>query len=271
MIDKRVTVAIVAAFVVLGLLAQPLVAIPLTLSGLERTEIETSVPLVHADVEALSISPSADETMLHIQASGVWRSTCTPVLQNVTLSDETIVLTALADPADQVCGQMLSNWTFDLEIEVAAPAMYGIELIINSGQDDYSLYSTAIVNASVEIHLMPENPDPGDEIIVIVEGWHQNGCVPELASYQQRGETLIIEAATPGPDFVCGQAVTYWSIAAEVGSLDEGRYDIEINVTDRGLEPPHRVLYKAGSMSVGDGVRSQPVYTYYIPYIHTNY
>lgn len=239
-----------------------------------ESRVVTSSAGISAALDVLSTDPSTGN-LTTIQASGVWRNGCVPVLDSIEITDMglgtgALLIKATAEQADQPCGQVETEWSFSVDVEFELPGYYMAELLIVSEQ----LEATAL-NTSTEImvngHLgfTPETPQLEEPFTITVTGLHGDGCIPEYVSHETINDKIIVELMTPdSAQIICGQVLTPWEVDVEIAALDSGEHAVEIYKSAQydgvAIE---RSLYKTETVSIG--VRASQVlnYTIYLPSI----
>ena len=79
-----------------------------------------------------------------------------------------------------------------------------------------------------EITVTPTLPTTADIVQITVDGVWSHGCVPFDSGHTVVGSTISISTTVPGPEIVCGQVVTPWSILVELDRLTAGPYQIDV-------------------------------------------
>ncbi len=92
-------------------------------------------------------------------------------------------------------------------------------------------HSYAIAGVPVEpakITIRPEIPTVTEPIQIVVAGIWSDGCSPFYVTHEISATTILISAALPEPDVICGQAVTPWSITVDLAPLSAEHYQVEV-------------------------------------------
>lgn len=91
-------------------------------------------------------------------------------------------------------------------------------------------YAAAGIPAEpTEITISPEIPTVGDPIQIVIDGIWSDGCSPFYVSHEISATTILIRAALPEPDVICGQAITPWSITVDLAPLPAESYQVEVD------------------------------------------
>lgn len=267
MVVRYAAALFIATIVHSGLFAAPLRAGTLTLYSYIPEIPPNTQP--QSALEVLTNRPSTASS-LQMRASGIWPSACAPSYDHVrNIPDGYVQIVAVADRSGEVCGQVETAWHFNVGLTLTVPYFYQIDLIvISEAQGEQYVAETTWVDVSGAIHLTPAEPEPGDEISVVVDGWHADGCVPAYDSHYTEDNTVIVEAATPDPDTVCGMALTPWSFEVDLGTMTEADQMVAVYITYRGYPEPERRLYSSVQLSSVDNRRGGGEFVIYIPGIY---
>ncbi len=77
----------------------------------------------------------------------------------------------------------------------------------------------------------PSSPSADQAVSVTVTGTWRNTCVPDRTSHEIEGNEVRIHIYDPhGPDTMCGQALTDWSLTERIGQLEPGRYTVLVSL-----------------------------------------
>ncbi|MEM7134074.1 MAG: hypothetical protein AAF702_47730 [Chloroflexota bacterium] len=203
-----------------------------------------------ATLQVLTANPNTAQT-IRLQASGVWRNGCVPEYTDFTVQDYGYIeIIAIAERADQMCTQSETEWSFQVDLEISTPYEYQISLFVDSEQEEERYWIESLwLNVAGAIHLTPPSPEPDEEVTVLVDGWHNDGCVPAYVSSQTEESIIVVEAATPDANTPCGQAMSPWSFELALGVIDESVRTIEVYITYHSGPTPSRVLYQSAQLN----------------------
>lgn len=93
--------------------------------------------------------------------------------------------------------------------------------------------------SSCHVIVVPSLPAENDNITIKVGGMWSNTCVPRYQSHRIERKRIWIEANTPDwpPDpenpILCAQIIIGWGFELEIGTLDTGWYQTEMNINSR--------------------------------------
>ncbi len=253
----------------LGIVATLAYAMPPQSANAERLRSDSEPVEISAVVEVMTDSPSTADSV-PIRSSGIWRNACTPqyshhiVEESSSGADSFVLITAVAEPADVLCGQAETPWDFTVDVDLATPGSYVVvvEILSEWYQEPQLNSSTSMwVNGSVTIQ--PETPQTGESVTITVDGINPDACVPIYESHQISDNTVVIEA-DKAADQVCGQVPTSWSVSVEMGSMAEGSYAVEAYITSYPAGEPIRELYQSREILIGSPRRQQQQF-FYLP------
>jgi len=229
---------------------------------------------VSAVLDVLSPEPSTGN-LTTIEASGIWRNGCVPVLDSVVFDNSgqevgMVLITAIAEKANQTCGQVETAWNFPIDVEFELPGYYMVNLLIVSEQSGTTeLITTKSVVVAGHVSFTPQVPQLDEEFSLSVTGIHGDACVPEYVSHDIVDGKIIVEIMSL--EHVCGQVLTLWEVDVNIGALESGEYEVEIykSYEYKGV-PNERTLYKTEALSIG--VRASQINNYfvYLPSITSN-
>ena len=224
-----------------------------------------------ATLEVLTSDPSTGRS-IQLQASGVWRNACVPELSHYSVEGHyRIEIVAVAEQAGRMCSQAQTEWDFYIDLMVETPYYYQVDLTIHSEwESERYVAETTWLDIAGAITLTPADPTPGEEVTMLVNGWHSDGCVPAYLSHHTEANTIIVEAATPSADTPCGQAVSLWSFELLLSEIDESVRTVEVYITYHSGINPGRRLYQSAQLSSVNFRRGCQSCQIYLPTIQGN-
>ncbi len=102
------------------------------------------------------------------------------------------------------------------------------ELTARAQPRDSAPLSTNVPVEPPRIDVLPALPSATEPLQVRVAGVWSDGCVPYGLSHEVTATAIVIVAATPEPEVVCGQSTTPWTIEIDLGRLPANNYEIEV-------------------------------------------
>lgn len=221
-----------------------------------------------ATLEIVSIAPSTD-SITRIEASGIWPTSCVPTLESVeALDGGYMLITAVADRVGAPCGQAETAWTFAIAHHFDEPNYYTIELRIDSESTGTTAgLATANVIVAGGLSVSPQNPNADEPFTISTDGIHRDGCVPENASYEVDGNTIVVDIVTPDlVEIVCGQALTPWQRDVEIVGLAVSDYVVEVYVADLYDDVvENRMLHQTTELSIGVATAQSTSFSIFLP------
>lgn len=89
--------------------------------------------------------------------------------------------------------------------------------------------AAGIPAAPAKITITPEIPTVGDPVQIVVNGIWSDACVPYYVTHEISGTTILITAALPAVEVVCGQGESPWSITVDLAPLPAEYYQVEVD------------------------------------------
>ncbi|RME53492.1 MAG: hypothetical protein D6790_17640 [Caldilineae bacterium] len=222
----------------------------------------TSSPDIgHAQEPPIQVFPSSPTFTdpVSVTVQGRWPTTCTPILQKVSVASPTIRIDGRTPVPPEGCSPMPTEWAFTTWLEPLAPNIYLIEVYIDEGAGPKPYAQRELV-VQGGIAVEPRMPTVDETIQLTVAFLKGDACIPAYESHRVQAHLITVETLQPnGP---CAQVPTPWSVRVDLGRLLVGAYTVEVYTTVADTDPPQRSKVGGGGFRV-----VERRYEYYFPFL----
>ncbi|HVS14241.1 MAG TPA: hypothetical protein VMV46_09970 [Thermoanaerobaculia bacterium] len=201
---------------------------------------------VRATGETVTVAPASptDLDRLTLTLSGEWPDSCTPQLLGVELKGAVIEVEADITFGAEVCLPAVTPYAVSIEVGPLPAGDYEVEargiphfpppvLIART-----SVEVAASADLGVEgIAFAPPSPTTQDRVTIGGFGTWDDGCVPGVEGIEVADRSIRLRAVAGGGDLGCVLVFTPFLLAADVGPLAEGDWQVEVLIADRRFDP----------------------------------
>ena len=127
----------------------------------------------------------------------------------------------MAEPPAEISLPVLRPVSATYEL-IGLPLVAGVRIYALNNEKETHVQGIGRAN----ILLNPHQPHPTDALQVIIHGIWYDGCVPAYQAHQLDSHEITITTALP--ELPCGQVLTPWNFAVDVGTLPTGVYTLTV-------------------------------------------
>lgn len=223
------------------------------------------VPVAAQNVDELLFTPAQPTSLdpIHVIVSGEWPTECAPELFDLVVQGS-VVRVEIAEDVVLPCEDVATQYMIEAKLPPLAAGEYDLDLIYWGPFAPTELGSKQLVVregsetglGALSVH--PPQPSATDRIQIVASGDWMDGCVPEWSATSVDGNEVVISTLTPGDS--CVQQITPYAVAATLGPLPAGTYDLTVLVADvLGLPAEEIPILGSRSFTVLDSVATSAV------------
>lgn len=179
---------------------------------------------------------------VNVTISGTWSDSCRPVLSDFQFRGDLLELrTELTPENGSSCEPTATSYESSLQLGVLPVGVFEVRAVASLGFSDDTFATGGLeVNETGSldlrsIEIAPSRPTEQDVLSVAAFGDWSDGCLPEVDDLEVAGDTVRVFASTRST--ICLQQITPFSLAATVGALAAGTYEVETWIADRRADP----------------------------------